>query len=138
VGYFFARYIEYDYSYKGIGSNTDVQYRIPTALPTMVSSYQETFMPYLSLRCLCPRRQHATWSLLLAAAVVALAVLLVCMPNLARVIDSTLQHQFDNIRWAMENLRGIFAPDSSCQPACRSILLRWLKHTAGVTGRYLP
>jgi hypothetical protein len=104
----------------------------------MVSSYQETFMPHLSLRCLCRRRQHSTRSLLLIAAMVALAMLLVCMPNLARVLGQTLQHQFDNVRWAMDNLRGAFAPDSSCQPACRRILLRWLKHTAGMTGRYLP
>jgi hypothetical protein len=104
----------------------------------MVSSYQETLMLRLSLRCRSTRRQHSTRSLLLATAMVALAVLLVCMPNVARVIGQTLQHQFDNVRWAMDNLRGAFAPDSSCQPACRSILLRWLKHTAGVTGRYLP
>jgi hypothetical protein len=106
------RNISYSHSYKGIGSHTDVQYRVSTALPNMVSSYQETFMPHLSLRCLCTRRQHSTRSLLLATAtaMVALAVLLVCMPNLARVLGQTLQHQFDNVRWAMDNLRGAFAP----------------------------
>jgi hypothetical protein len=103
----------------------------------MVSSDQETLMPRLSLLHLCPRPQLSTRSLFIAAAVVALGALLVCTPNLVRGIDQALQHHFDNIHWAMDNLRGAFAPDSSCQPACRGILLRWLKHMASVTGRYL-
>jgi hypothetical protein len=28
---------------------------------------------------------------------------------------------FDNIHWAMDNLRGACAPDNTCQPSCRGI-----------------
>ena len=75
--------------------------------------------------------------LLLAAAIMTLGVILVCTLWPSRGIEPTLQHQVESIRWALDNVRGAFAPDSSCQPACRSMLLRWLKRAAVVVERYL-
>lgn len=42
-------------------------------------------------------------------------------------IGAALQPQVDGVRWFLENLRGVFAPDSSSQPACRDMLFRALK-----------
>lgn len=48
-------------------------------------------------------------------------------------IDSALHQQVDGIRWFLENLRGVFAPDSSSQPACRDMLFRALKRALRAT-----
>jgi len=94
-------------------------------------------MPQLSLLHFCTCRLLQKKPLLLATAIVALGVILVCTLWPSRGIEPTLQHQVESVRWALDNVRGAFAPDSSCQPACRSMLLRWLKRAAVVCERYL-
>jgi len=76
-------------------------------------------MPSLSSLRIHTRRPFRSKWMLLATAMVAIAMIL--------LLTIILQHQFESIRWALDNVRGAFAADSSCQPACRSMLLRWLK-----------
>jgi hypothetical protein len=48
--------------------------------------------------------------------------------SLAPLADpARLQHRLDAVRSVLANMRGALAPDSSCQPACRSILLDAVK-----------
>jgi hypothetical protein len=97
----------------------------------MVSSHQETIMPLLLLLHPGTRQRRLAWWL--CATGVALAGLLaVCIlwsgHSLALLADrARVQHQVDAIRLALANVRGALAPDSSCQPACRSILLDAVK-----------
>ena len=76
------------------------------------------------------RRRLAWWLCATGVALVGMSVAYTLWSgrSLALLADPPrLQHQFDAIRLALANVRGALAPDSSCQPACRSILLDAVK-----------
>jgi len=77
-----------------------------------------------------PLRPSARTCILLAAALAATCVILVClMRPQALLIAQVLQHQWEALHGVSDNLRGALAPDTGGKAACRSGVIRTIERT---------